>query len=126
MTSFNWIFNNTSPMTPAGLAGNIINLFDAPTITLDASLGNVFSVAALGDRTIDVPLNAGSGQRIVIIHYAALGTRTLTLSNNIGGFRFGSDITGLTATTANKLDYIGCIYNSNQGTWDVIGYVKGF
>lgn len=101
-------------------------LTDGATPALDASLGRVFTLSAAGDRTIAVPTNATSGQKIIIAHTASGGARTLALNTGAGGFRFGSDITALTQTASGKTDYIGCIYNNGSSTWDVIGYVKGF
>jgi hypothetical protein len=101
-------------------------LTDGATPALDASLGSVFTLSAAGDRTIAVPSNATSGQRIVIAHTASGGARTLALNTGAGGFRFGSDITALTATVDTKTDYIECIYNSGASKWDVITYVKGY
>lgn len=104
----------------------VVALTDGATPALDASLGNVFTLSAAGNRTIAVPTNPTSGQKIVIRHLASGGARTLALNTGAGGFRFGTDITGLTATTSGKYDYIGAIYNSAASFWDVVSYVKGF
>lgn len=104
----------------------VITLADGATPALDASLGNIFVLTAAGDRTIAVPSNAVSGQKIIIRHKASGAIRTLSLNTGAGGFRFGSDITGLTATVSGKTDYIGCIYNSVDSFWDVVAYTKGF
>ena len=104
----------------------VIALSDGATPALDASLGNVFTLAAAGNRTIAVPSNPTNGQKIIIRHLASGGARTLALNTGAGGFRFGTDITALTATTSGKTDYIGCIYSSIDSFWDVVAYVKGF
>ena len=103
-----------------------IALSDGATPALDASLGNVFRLAASGDRTIAVPSNAQAGQKIVIEHFASAAGRTLSLNSGAGGFRFGSDITSLTQTASGKTDYIGCIYNDTDSKWDVVAVTKGF
>jgi hypothetical protein len=108
------------------LAGAVSVLTDGATPALDASLGNTFTLTAAGDRTIAVPTNATSGQKIVIRHLASGGARTLALNTGAGGFRFGTDITALTSTTSGKTDYIGCIYNAADSFWDVVAYSKGF
>ena len=105
---------------------NVSILTDGATPALDASLGNIFTLSAAGDRTIAVPSNATSGQKIIIEHTASSGARTLSLNTGAGGFRFGTDITALTQTASGKTDYIGCIYNSSSSTWDVVAYTKGF
>lgn len=104
----------------------VFALTDGATPALDASLGDVFTLAAAGNRTIAVPSNPTNGQKIVIRHLASGGARTLALNTGAGGFRFGSDITALTATASGKTDYIGCIYSSIDSFWDVVAYTKGF
>jgi hypothetical protein len=102
-------------------------LVDGATPALDAgTLANVYTLSAAGDRTIAVPTNPTSGQKILIAHLASGGTRTLSLNTGAGGFRFGSDITTLTLTASGKTDYIGCVYNAAATFWDVVGYAKGF
>lgn len=104
----------------------VSTLTDGATPALDASLGTIFILVAAGNRTIAVPSNAVSGQKIVIRHNASGGARTLALNSGAGGFRFGSDITSLSATASGKTDYIGCIYNATDSFWDVVGVTKGF
>lgn len=101
-------------------------LTDGATPALNAALGNIFTLAATDNRTIAVPSNAVAGQKIVIRHLASGGARTLSLNTGAGGFRFGTDITGLTETASGKYDYIGCIYNSTASFWDVVAYIKGY
>jgi len=101
-------------------------LSDGATPALNASLANVFTLSAAGDRTIAVPSNAVSGQKIVIAHTASGGARTLSLNTGAGGFRFGSDISALTQTASGKTDYVGCIYNGTDSFWDIIAVVKGY
>lgn len=101
-------------------------LTDGATPALDASLGNIFTLSAAGDRTIAVPTNAVAGQKITIRHLASGGARTLALNTGAGGFRFGTDVTALTQTVSGKYDYIGCIYNSTSSFWDVVAYAKGY
>ena len=102
-----------------------VSLADGATPALDASLGNTFLLVAAGNRTIAVPSNAVAGQKIVIRHDASGAARTLALNTGAGGFRFGTTITALTETASGKSDYIGCIYDSTDSFWDVVGYAKG-
>lgn len=111
---------------PILITNTTVALTDGATPALDASLGNTFTLSAAGDRTIAVPTNAVNGQKIVIRHFASGGARTLSLNSGAGGFSFGSDITALTQTASGKYDYIGCIYNSTSGFWNVVAYVKGY
>ena len=125
--------NDTHFMTPSktndsiqALKNRVVTLTDGATPALDASLGDIFTLSAAGDRTIAVPTNPVAGKKIIIRHYASGGARTLALNSGAGGFRFGSTITALTQTTSGKYDYIGCIYNSTSGYWEVVAYAKGF
>ena len=101
-------------------------LTDGATVNIDASLGNTFTLLAAGDRTIAAPSNPVDGQKIVIRHKASGANRTLTLTTGANGFRFGTDITALTATTSGLTDYIGCIRNATDSRWDVVAYSKGY
>lgn len=107
-----------------------VTLTDGASVALDASLGTVFDLTAAGDRTVSVPTNkpaSGKTKKIVIRHKASGGSRTLSLTTgSAGAFRYGTDITGLTATTSGKTDMIGCIYNAADDRWDVVAYAKGF
>lgn len=101
-------------------------LSDGANVAVNASLANIFTLTAAGNRTIDPPTNAVNGQRITIYHKASGADRTLTLSTSAGGFIFGTDITALTATASGLTDLIGCEYNSTISKWLVVAYVKGF
>lgn len=107
-------------------ASTVSALSDGATPALDASLGNVFTLAAAGDRTIAIPTNATNGQKIIIRHLASGGARTLALNSGAGGFRFGTDVAALTQTASGKTDYIGAVYSSIDSKWDVVAYAKGY
>jgi hypothetical protein len=106
----------------------IATLTDAATISLDASLGNHFRVTLGGNRTLAAPSNPTDGQRIMIeVIQDGTGGRTLTLTTGTNGFAFGTDITGITLSTAiNARDFIGAVYNSTAQRWYVIAFVKGY
>ena len=103
------------------------------SVSLNAALGNNFTLDVTSGSTqnvIQIPTNAVDGQRIVI-RFKASGSAsgsalTLSLAGGAGGFRFGTDLPALTATTINKTDYIGCVYNATDTKWDVVSYTKGF
>ena len=104
-----------------------VTLTDASTIAVDASLGSKFRCSSAVDRTVGAPTNGTDGQIIEIAwKNTDSSSHNLTLTTSAGGFRFGSDITGLSATAAGKIDYITAVYNSSDNKWDVRGYVKGF
>jgi len=108
------------------LATAVVTLTDGATPALNAALGGTFLLTAAGNRTIGIPTNPVSGQKIVIAHLASGADRTLALNTGTGGFRFGTDIASLTATTSSKTDYIGAIYSAASDKWDVVAYIKGF
>lgn len=102
-----------------------VALTDAATIATDASLGNTFAVTLAGNRTLGNPTNPVHGQKVIWrLKQDATGGRTITLDT---AFRFGTDVTGITlSTAANKVDYMGAVYDSTDAKWDVIAFVKGY
>ena len=106
-----------------------VPLIDGATVSVDAAAGNVFDLVTVGNRTIlapnNPPVDANRAQKMIIRHRASGGNRTLSLTGGVAGFRFGSTITGLTATVSGTTDYIGSIYNQAFSTWDVVAYAKG-
>lgn len=102
-------------------------LTDAATIATDASLGNRFRCSSATDRTLGAPTNPTDGQQCLWRwKNTDAASHTLTLASGAGGFRFGSDITALSATAAGKADYITAEYNATDDRWDIIGYLKGY
>jgi hypothetical protein len=104
----------------------VVALTDGATPALDASLGGVFTLSAAGDRTIAVPTNPTDGKKIIIVHHASGGARTLALATGAGGFLFGADVTEIGQTESGKRDLIGAIYNAGLTRWLVVAVVKGF
>jgi len=115
----------TAVILPAYLNATVA-LTDGSTPALDASLGHTFRLSTTTTPTIAVPTNPTSGQKIIIQFYASGAARTLALNTGTNGFRFGSDITGLTETASGKTDYIGAIWNATDSKWDVVAYAKGY
>ncbi len=117
---------NSSTRVPAAQLGQApVNLTDAATIAVDASLSNQFRVTLGGNRTLGNPTNAFDGQVIMFsIKQDGSGNRTITLDTK---YRFGSDITSVTlSTTASKTDKLGVQYNQADDKFDVISFVRGF
>lgn len=100
-----------------------VTLTDGATVAVDATKGWIFDLTAAGNRTLSNPTSAVSGQPFLFRHKASGADRTLTLDTK---FRFGTDITGLSATTSGKTDFIACVYHAADDKFDVIGYAKGF
>lgn len=104
-----------------------VDLTDAATVAINAALGTHFRLPAGGNRTIGIPSTPTDGQVIVIEVLASGGARTITLTTgSAGSFKFGTDITALTATTSGAIDYIQAVYRTSTSRWHVIGYVKGY
>ena len=105
----------------------IIQVADAVNPVIDCNASHMdgtkmFWVATGADRVLATPLNPKEGMRMVLAHQAGGGNRTLSLP--AASFRFGTDITALTATVAGFTDYIAFIYHASK--WSVVGYVKGY
>lgn len=102
-----------------------VALTDGASINTDANLGSVFTVTLGGNRTLENPINGYDGQSILYrIRQDGTGSRLLSYGS---AFRFGSDITGATiSTAASKTDYLEAIYNSTDSKWDVVRFVKGY
>jgi hypothetical protein len=107
-----------------------VALTDGATVPLNAMLGTVFRLTALGNRTILAPTGLPTSaltQKIIIAHAASGGSRSLTLTTgSSNSFRFGTTIPNLTATLSGTTDYIGCVWNGGANRWDVVSYSKGF
>jgi hypothetical protein len=108
-----------------GLLG-VSALTDGATPALDASLGSIFTLSAEGNRTIAAPTNESDGKKIIIVHHASGGARTLSLTTGAGGFLFGADLTEIGETESGKRDLIGAVYNLALDRWLVVAVVKGF
>lgn len=86
-----------------------VTLTDAATITVDASLSNVFSVTLGGNRTLGNPTNLISGGTY-IIHIDQDGTPPRTLAYDTL-YKFPGGTTPVLSTTANAKDTLTCIYD---------------
>lgn len=113
-------------MTLPGAVLAPVALTDGATVNTDAALSRTFRLTAAGNRTLAAPTNAVDGRMVTWEITASGADRTLALATGTGGFTFGSDIAGLTATVSSKTDYIGAKYNSTAQRWHVIAYVKGY
>lgn len=110
----------------ADAPSQVVTLTDASTINTDASRGTHFKVTLAGNRTLAAPTNPTDGQRVVWEIVASGGARTLTLATGAGGFAFGSDITGTSATASGTTDFLGAIYSAAANRWRVVAYAKGY
>lgn len=100
----------------------------AATVSINASLGTHFRITATGNCQLLATSNATDGQVIVVEFTASGGARTLSLLTTATSqaFRYGSDITALTATTSGTTDLVQFVYNATAARWWPIAYIKGF
>jgi hypothetical protein len=95
------------PVNITQLATVKSSLTDAATIAVNASLGNVFSVTLGGNRTMGLPTNSATGQRITfVITQDGTGGRTLAWNANFK--QAWSDV----GNTASKVSMISFVYDS--------------
>lgn len=119
----------STTLSERAVQDKVITLADGATPALDASLGNVFKLVAAGDRTIAVPSNypaTGFTQKMLIVHVASGGARTLALNSGTHGFAFGSDVLSIAQTASGKTDIIACVWNETLAKWLVVAQVQGF
>ena len=102
-------------------------LTDAATITTtNCSNYNTFTVTIGGNRTLGSFTTGTDGQKIAIrVRQDGTGGRTLTFNSTY--WNLGADVSFLSiASGANVYSYIGAIYNSTSGKWDVVSIVRGY
>jgi hypothetical protein len=107
------------------IAPAVINLTDAATIAVDASLGNDFRVTIAASRTIGNPANPTDGQKITFqITQGATGSSTITWGSN---YEFSTGLPQPTlSTTSGLTDLLGFIYNASKNKWLLVAFVNGF
>lgn len=100
-------------------------LTSSATITIDASLGDYFTLVAAHTFTLANPTNPTNGKRIMLrVKQDGTGSRVMTLGT---AFRLGTDILAVVLSTAiDKVDYLGFVYDSTDAKWDVVAFVKGY
>lgn len=92
-----------------------VALTDGANISLNAALGNNFYVVLGGNRTLDNPTNAVSGQVInVRIRQDATGSRTLAYGTK---YLFPGGTDPVLTTTASAVDFMSCKYDAVLDAW---------
>ena len=103
-----WTKNNS--VTPVALT-------DAATITVDASLSNVFTVTLGGNRTLGNPTNLTNGMVITfIVTQDGTGGRTLAYSSKYKWGLGGLSTAPALSTGVGSVDLISCYYDSASDT----------
>jgi len=95
----------------------------ASSMTWDASQYDMGVVVLTGNVTMAFS-NGSNGQMFrVRMKQGGSGGYTLTLT----GCKLGTDLTAVTlSTTVGAADYLGVVYNSDTGNWDVVSFARGF
>lgn len=97
------------------------------SIALNAALGNTYRVTMTGDATFTAPTNVTDGHVVTLELTASGGARTPTFTTgSAGSFKFGSDITAVTAIAAGTTDYYSLRYRSSDDRWSIVAVVKGY
>jgi hypothetical protein len=125
--------NGRSLISAADYAAMRLLLAPAPTaltagatVATNCSLNDYFTlVANTASWTLSNPTNPVAGKRIMWrIKQDATGSRVMSLDTD---FRLGADITAVVlSTAANKVDYLGAVYDATDAKWDVVAFVKGY
>lgn len=102
----------------------VFALTDAATIAVDTAVGDVFTVTLAGNRTVGAPTNPVNGRTAMFrIRQDATGSRTLAWN---AAFAFTTSLpVPVLSTAANKVDYVGFIYNSTTAKWECLSYLLG-
>lgn len=114
----------TGTLTTPRIITPPVTLTDASTVTVDASLGNVFrlTLTATG-HTMGNPSNSVDGQKI-LFEIISGGAFTFAWGTN---YAWGTDVTLPTLSqTSTKVDYVGFVYNSTAGKWRGLAYARGY
>lgn len=107
------------------LAPAVVILTDAPTIAVDASLGNVFRVTIAASRTMSNPANAVDGQKIVFLVTQGGGGSCILTWGSL--YEFSTGLPQPTLSTAvGQTDLLAFIYNGALGKWLFVAFVGEF
>lgn len=91
---------------------SMVTLTYAATINTDASLSNVFYIAATGNFTLANPTNLGSGGCYIwLIKQDATGSRLITFGAK---FKFAGGVAPVLSTSANALDRLVATYDATN------------
>jgi len=114
-------------VTAVNFIGNVVaiprigTVGSGTTITPTAGTSDQYNVTALAQAaTIENPSGTPVDGQKLTIRLKDNGTgRALTWTTSAGGYRaIGTTLP--TTTTANKVIYVGCVYNDQDRFWDVV------
>lgn len=95
------------------------------TLTPNCGTTDEFKAAGLtGAVTMAAPTGTPTTEQKLIVYLDDNGTsRAITWTTSAGGFRAGANITLPTATTSGKWTRVACMWNADDGYWDVVAVV---
>lgn len=112
---------DTATMTNKRVSPRVGTVASGSTITPTGDASDMYTVTALAaPATINAPSGTPTDGQKLIIRLKDNGTaRALTWTTTAGAYRVvGTTLP--TTTVATKTTYVGCIYNSAAGYWDVV------
>ena len=119
------VIDDTQNFIANTITGKIVSrttsITNAASITINSDTTDFYEVTALATAlTINIPTgNISDGQKLLIKLKDNGTSQNLTWNISTGGFRvIGTTLP--TTTTANKITYVGAIYNTADNYWDVI------
>lgn len=115
----------STTVEPGAVAPAVVTLTDAPTIAVDASLGDDLRVTLGASRIMGNPANPANGQQLIFqITQGASGSAAITWGS---AYEFSAGLPQPTlSTAAGKTDLLGFIYNQAKGSWLLAAFVNGF
>lgn len=122
-TQIDNIPGNTATYTNKRVNPRVVTATDDATAVIDTDVTDQYQLTAIANATAfsttGTPVN---GQKLVIRLKDAGVSKALDWTTGANFNAVG--VTLLTATTAGKTHYIGCMYNSANSKWDVIAVSK--
>lgn len=118
---------DTQTLTNKRINPRVVTGGTSGTLTIDSNTTDIFNAFGLtGTVTIAQPTGSpADGQRLIIRLEDNGNTRTINWTTSSGAFRVvGTTLP--TSTTANKISYVGCIYNTTDVFWDVVAVTTQF
>lgn len=113
----------SSQSFPFGLATTAVTLTDGATITIDATLSNVFQVTLGGNRTFAAPTTPLNAQTVnVLIRQDATGSRTITWD---AAFTWPGGVVPTLSSAANAVDLLSMQYDPPAAKWRAV-LLSGF
>jgi hypothetical protein len=112
-------------LTNKVITRRVVSLSDGATISVDASLGDIYRITLGGNRTLGNPTNLVDGQTIQVqVKQDGTGNRTLSYGNV---YRFSVDLPQPTLSVLpNTTDRLLFEYNGSDGKLDLVAINKGY